>query len=248
MKLRNSFLLGVMATSLILTSCKSSKKDDELVEPAELIYENAARELEEGHWKKASDEFEKIFFQHPGNDLTPKAELMQAYSLYLAGEYDEVVDVLEIFIKLHPRNESIAYAYYLKALANYVQISNVKLDQSRTRFAKEGFEEVIMRFPGTKYAIDASLKLDLVDDHLAGKEMLVGRYYLKKRNPISAIKRFQTVIDQYDTTSHAPEALYRLVESNIMLGLKDEAKKYAEVLGYNYPDSNWYKQSCTLLK
>jgi outer membrane protein assembly factor BamD len=248
MQFTKSFFLSLIASSLMLSACKSGKKIDDEIEPAELIYENAVREFEEGNWQKASDEFEKIFFQHPGNDITPKAELMQAYSLYLAREYDESADVLDIFIKLHPRNESIAYAYYLKALANYAQISNVKLDQSRTRFAKEGFEEVIRRFPNTKYAIDASLKIDLVNDHLAGKEMLVGIYYLKKKNPISAIKRFQTVIDQYDTTAHAPEALYRLVESNLMLGLRDEAQKYAAVLGHNYPESSWYKQSYALLK
>jgi outer membrane protein assembly factor BamD len=248
MQFTKSFFLSLFIFALLLSSCKSAKTIDDEVEPAELIYDNAIREFEEGNWKKASDEFEKIFFQHPGNDITPKAELMQAYSLYLAGEYDETVDVLDIFIKLHPRHEYIAYAYYLKALANYAQISNVKLDQSRTKFAKEGFEELIMRFPNTKYAIDASLKIDLANDHLAGKEMLVGRYYLKKKNPISAIKRFQTVIDQYDTTAHAPEALYRLIESNLMLGLPDEAQKYAAVLGHNYPDNIWYKKSDALLK
>lgn len=248
MKFTQSFLLSLFILSFILTACKSSKKEDEIIEPTIRLYDNAVKELEAGNYQRAADKFEKIFFQHPGKDITPKAELMQAYSLYLAGEYDKVVDVLEIFIKLHPRNEDIAYAYYLKALANYVQISNVKLDQSRTRFAKEGFEEVIRRFLGTKYAIDASLKIDLVNDHLAGKEMLVGRYYLKKRNPIAAIKRFQTVIEKYDTTSATPEALYRLVESNMMLGLTSEAQKYAAVLGHNYPDNIWYKQSYNLLK
>jgi len=241
------FLLIVIA-SLTLVSCKSKFTDSEEVVPAEELYNTALKDLEEGEYKKASLGFEKVFFQHPGNIITPKAELMQAYSLYLAGEYDEVVDVLDIFIKLHPRHEDIAYAYYLKALANYTQISNVKLDQSRTRYARVGLEEVINRFPGSKYAIDAALKIDLVNDHLAGKEMLIGRYYLKKKNLVAAIKRFQTVVEQYDTTSHIPEALYRLVESNLMLGLTDEAKKYATVLKYNYPDSSWDKYSYNLLK
>lgn len=241
------FLLIVIA-SLALVSCKSKFTDSEAVVPAEELYNTALKDLEEGEYKKASLGFEKVFFQHPGNIITPKAELMQAYSLYLAGEYDEVVDVLDIFIKLHPRHEDIAYAYYLKALANYTQISNVKLDQSRTRYARVGLEEVINRFPGSKYAIDAALKIDLVNDHLAGKEMLIGWYYLKKKNLVAAIKRFQTVVEQYDTTSHIPEALYRLVESNLMLGLTDEAKKYATVLRYNYPDSSWDKYSYNLLK
>jgi len=189
-----------------------------------------------------------VFFQHPGNEITPQAELIQAYALYLAGEYDDVVDVLDIFIKLHPRHEDVAYAYYLKALANYVQISSVLLDQSRTRYAKEDFEELINRFPGTKYALDSALKIDLVNDHLAGKEMLVGRYYLKKKNPVAAVRRFQIVIDKYDTTSHAEEALYRLVETNIMLGLKGEAAKYVAVLEYNYPQGSWVHNARNLLK
>ena len=130
----------------------------------------------------------------------------------------------------------------------YVQISNVKLDQSRTRYAKEGLGEVIRRFPGSKYAIDAALKIDLVNAHLAGKQMLVGRYYLKKRNPVAAIKRFQIVVEEFDTTTHIPEALHRLVESNLMIGLSDEAKKYANVLAHNYPKSKWNSFSKKLLK
>lgn len=248
MNFNKSYLLLLICASLLTSACKSKKIDDETITPINVLYENGLNLLEQHKYAKAADEFEKIFFQHPGNELTAQAELMQAYSLYLEGEYDVAADVLEMFIKLHPRHVDIAYAYYLKALSNYTQISDTKLDQSRTRFAKEDFEEVISRFPGTKYAIDAALKIDLVNDHLAGKEMLVGRYYLKKRNPISAIKRFQTVIDYYDTTSHAEEALFRLVESNVMLGLNDEAQKYAAVLGHNYPASDWYKKAHALLK
>lgn len=233
--------------ALLLTSCKSKLKDEEIV-PPEQSYASGVSQLEKGEYKKAAEHFEKVFFQHPGNEITPQAELMQAYSLYLAGEYDDVVDVLDIFIKLHPRHVDVAYAYYLKAMANYAQVSSVLLDQSRTRYAKEDFEELIKRFPGTKYALDAALKIDLVNDHLAGKEMLVGRYYLKKKNPIAAVKRFQTVIDKYDTTSHAEEALYRLVETNLMLGLKDEALKYTSVLEYNYPAGSWAQSARNLLK
>jgi outer membrane protein assembly factor BamD len=241
-------LFSIILISLSLVACKSKLKDNEEVTPAQELYSAGIKELEKGEYKKASSEFEKVFFQHPGNSITPKAELMQAYSLYLAGEYEEAVDVLDIFIKLHPRYEDIAYAYYLKALSTYVQISDVRLDQSKTKYAGEGLEEVIMRFPESKYAIDAALKIDLVNDHLAGKEMFVGRYYLNKRNPVAAIKRFQIVVESYDTTSHVPEALHRLVESNLMLGLVDEAKKYATVLSHNYPDNQWRKYSDNLLK
>jgi outer membrane protein assembly factor BamD len=172
---------------------------------------------------------------------------MQSYALYKNGDYDDAVDVLDIFIKLHPRHEHVVYAYYMQALSNYVQISESNLDQSRTKLAKVGFEQVMRRFPGTKYANDSSLKIDLVNDHLAGQDMLVGRYYLKNRNPIAAIKRFQIVLDKYQTTSHISEALHRLVESNLMLGLKIEAKKYSEVLKHNYPDTKWSKYSERLI-
>jgi outer membrane protein assembly factor BamD len=241
-------LFIVIAASAFLVSCQSKSKDFDKIIPAQDLYNSGIKELEAKKYSQAANEFEKVFFQHPGNSITADAELMQAYSLYLAGEYDEVGDVLDIFLKLHPRHQSVAYAYYLKALANYVQISNVKLDQSRTRYAKEGLEEVISRFPGSKYAIDAALKIDLVNDHLAGKQMLVGRYYLKKKNPVAAIKRFQIVVEDFDTTTHIPEALHRLVESNLMLGLKNEAKKYAAVLMHNYPESSWNKFSKKLLK
>lgn len=241
-------LFPIIILSLLLSSCKSKKNDNDDVIPAQESYSNGIKELEAGEYKKASAQFEKVFFQHPGNSITPQAELMQAYSLYLASEYEEAADILDMFIKLHPRHADIAYAYYLKALANYVQISDVRLDQSKTNHAREGLEEVMARFPGSKYAIDAALKIDLVNDHLAGKEMFVGRYYLNKKNPIAAMKRFQIVVENYNTTSHAPEALYRLVESNVMLGLVDEARKYAGVLVHNYPDSQWRKYSDNLLK
>ena len=244
MNLSKYYLL--LITIVIISACKTKKTDDEII-PIRELYENGLKFLEQNKYRKAADEFERVFFQHPGNDLTPQAELMQAYSLYLDGEYDQAVDVLDMFIRLHPRHQDIAYAYYLKALSNYVQISDTKLDQSRTRYAKEDFEEVIHRFPGSNYATDAALKIDLVNDHLAGKEMLVGRYYLKKRNPVAAVKRFQNVIAYYQTTSHVPEALFRLVESNLMLGLKDEASKYAAVLGHNYPSSQWYQKSYNLI-
>lgn len=244
---KKTLLFPFILVIIALSACKSKLQEEEII-PAQQSYDAGVALLQKGEYAKAAEHFEKVFFQHPGNEITPYAELMQAYSLYLAGDYDESSDVLDIFIKLHPRHQDIAYAYYLQALDYYVQVSNVQLDQSRTRFAKEGFEEIINRFPLSKYATDAALKLDLVNDHLAGKEMLVGRYYLSKKNPIAAVKRFQNVVDQYETTSHAEEALYRLVETNLMLGLKNEATKYAEVLGHNYPNGHWYRQAMRLLK
>lgn len=238
----------MISISLILIGCKSKIIDDGAIVAAEKLYEDGITKLGQADYKQAAVDFEKVFFQHPGNRITPYAELMQAYSLYKAGEYEEAIDVINIFIKLHPRHIDIAYAYYLKSLASYVQITEVKLDQSRTEHALASLNEVIARFPKSKYAIDAELKIDLVKDHLAGKEMFVGHYYLKKRNPIAAIKRFQSVIEKYNTSSHTPEALYRLIESNLMLGLVSEAEKYGEVLSYNYQGSIWFDQGRNLLK
>lgn len=247
MRLVKLYFFTILTFSLFLTGCKSKKADDEIVVPAPNLYSNALKLLEENKYSKAAEEFGKIFFQHPGDAMTPQAELMQAYSLFLNTEYDEAVDVLDIFIKLHPMNVDIAYAHYLKALCYYMQISNVRLDQSSTSLAKESFEEIIKRFPNTKYATDSKLKIDLVNDHLAGKEMNVGRYYLQHKNPIAAINRFQTVVDNYQTTSHIQEALYRMTESYLLLGLIADAKKYTAVLGANYPDNKWYKYSYDLV-
>jgi len=244
MKLRNLLILS--CGLLLLVSCKS-KKEDETVIPANTLYNNGLALLEKGKYKKASEEFQKIYFQHPGAELTPQAEIMEGYSLYMAGEYEEVVDVMDIFTKLHPMHHDIAYVYYLKALSYYMQISDDEHDQSRTENAKLAFEDVMNRFPGTKYAVDSSLKIDLVNDHLAGAEMNVGRFYLRKNNPVAAIPRFENVVRDYQTTSHAAEALCRLVESYMMLGLPDEAKKYAAVLGHNYPDSSWYRSAHALV-
>ena len=241
-------LSTLLVIGLVLGGCKNKKNSDDIVVPMPTLYNEGITLLEKKKYKKAAEEFGRVFYQHPGNEMTPQAELMQAYSLFLAAQYEEAVDVLDMFINLHPANVNIAYAYYLKALSYYMLISDVNHDQSRTFLAKDSFEDVIAKFPNTKYAIDSSLKIDLVNDHLAGKEMVVGRFYLKKKNPMAAINRFEEVIDNYQTTSHSVEALYRLAESYMMLGLPDEAKKYASVLGYNYPDSQWYSYAYRLVQ
>jgi outer membrane protein assembly factor BamD len=245
MKLQNLLLL--IATFIFLTGCKNRKSDDENIFPARLLYNNGKELLRAGKYKKAAEEFEKIYFQHPGSDITPQAELMEAYALYLDGKYEEASDILENFIKIHPLNIDISYAYYLRGLAEYMQISRAELDQTATEKAKAAFGELMTRFPGTKYAIDASLKLDLVYDHLAGSEMDIGHYYLVINNPISAITRYQNIIQNYGTTSHVVEALYRMTEAYMLLGLREEAEKYASVLGHNYNNSKWYKKSYHLI-
>ncbi|ADE29693.1 outer membrane protein assembly factor BamD [Rickettsia prowazekii] len=241
-------LSALLVIGLVLGGCKSKKDSNDIVAPIATLYNEGIILLDKKKYKKAAEEFGKIFYQHPGNEMTPQAELMQAYSLFLAAQYEEAVDILNMFINLHPANIDIAYAYYLKALSYYMLISDVNHDQSRTFLSKDSFEDVITKFPNTKYAIDSSLKIDLVNDHLAGKEMMIGRFYLKKKNPMAAINRFEEVIDNYQTTYHSVEALYRLVESYMMLGLHDEAKKYTSVLGYNYPNSKWYSYAYRLVK
>lgn len=246
MKIKLIFTLSILALSL--ASCKTKKTDDEMIVPAAVLYNAGKEHLEKGDYKKAAEEFEKVYYQHPGASITPQAELMEAYSLFLSSRYAEAVDVLNIFINIHPMNEDIAYAHYLKGLSEYMQISRSELDQSVTERTQKAFGELINRFPNTKYAIDAKLKMDLIEDHLAGNEMYTGRYYLTVYNPIAAISRLQNVIKNYPTTSHVPEALYRMVEAYMMLGIEDEARKYASVLGHNYNNSKWYKRAYKLIK
>jgi len=231
----------------LIFGCKSKNENEDIIIPAEESYTKAIKLFQEGHYKDASEYFGKIYFQHPGGELTPYAELMEAYCLYNARQYQDSVDVLDNFILIHPTHKDIAYAYYLKGLDYYMQISDVHHDQKITQKTKDIFEELISRFPDTKYALDASIKIDLVNDHLAGKEMEIGRYYQFRSNPVGAIDRFQSIIDNYQTTTHTPEALYRLVESFTILGLNNEANKYASVLKHNYPESNWYKYAKNLI-
>ena len=232
---------------ILLASCQTNKDDDKVIEPRS-AYKNGLELFKKGSYKEASDEFGRVYFQHPGNAITPFAELMEAYSLYNAGLYEDSIDVLDNFLLIHPAHPDVSYAMYLKGMNYYMQINDVHHDQNITKKAKESFEELINRFPGTKYALDAKLKLDLVNDHLAGKEIYIGRYYQKKKTPIGAVNRFQYLIKDYQTTSYTPEALYRLVESFAILGLYDDANKYAAVLGYNYPDSKWYQYAKNILK
>ena len=173
---------------------------------------------------------------------------MAAYSAYRAGEFDDAVVILDRFTKLHPTHPSTPYAYYMKALCYYTQINDVGRDQKVTEEAREALREVVNRYPDSDYAQDAKLKFDLTEDHLAGKEMEIGRYYLKQSDYVGAINRFKFVIDHYQTTSHTAEALHRLVESYLRLGVLPEAKKYAAVLGYNFPGSDWYKYSYAMMK
>src|SRR6476660_203308 len=172
---------------------------------------------------------------------------MGVYSLYESSSYDQAIIAADRFIQLHPGHRDVAYAYYLKAICYYMQIVDVGRDQRTTELALRALDDMVRRFPDSKYARDAKLKLDFTRDHLAGKEMEIGRYYLKRGEYLAAINRFKRVIDNYQTTTHVPEALERLVECDLALGLAKEAKENASVLGYNYPGSRWYQEAYGLM-
>lgn len=241
-----AFVAGVLLV-LGLAAC-SSKKEDYVERPVEQIYNHAVDLLLDRKYLEAAKEFDEVERQHPYSVWATKAQLMAAYADYQANKYDDAVIALDRFIQLNPSNRDVAYAYYMKALCYYEQITDVQRDAKMTEQAMKGMEEVINRFPNSIYGRDARLKLDLTHDHLAGKEMEVGRFYLTRGDYLAALNRFKNVVDKYQTTSHVPEALERMVECYLALGLKDEAKRTAAVLGYNYPGSQWYVDSYDLVQ
>jgi outer membrane protein assembly factor BamD len=232
-----------------LAACADSESDAEtyVERPPEVIYNQGLAQLRAGELEDAASQFNEVERQHPYSPYATQAQLLAAYSQYEALEYDEAIQTLDRFIELHPGNEDIAYAYYLRALSYYERIVDVERDQRITRLAADALQEVITRFPNTVYARDAQLKYDLTRDQLAGQEMSVGRFYLERGQLTAAINRFDNVVDEYDTTSHVPEALHRLTEAYLTLGLTGEAQRTASVLAANFPDSEWYRDSYALL-
>ena len=214
----------------------------------EQIYNDAMDKLHAGWYETAAEQFDEVERQFPYSAWATKSQLMAAYAQYLKNRYDEAIIALDRFIELHPGNRDVAYAYYLKALSYYERISDVGRDQKMTQLVLHSLKEVTRRFPKTPYARDARIKVDLTTDHLAGKEMNIGRYYQRKSELLAAINRFRTIIEKYQTTTHVPEALHRLTESYLALGITDEAQMAAAVLGHNYPGSSWYKDSYNLLE
>ena len=240
--------LGAAAVLLLASACASDDDEFNYVErPVDDLYNEAMDTLQSGNNRQAAKLFDEVDRQHPYSPWASKAQLMSAYAYYLENEYADAIAGLDRFIQLHPGNEDVAYAYYLKALSYYEQISDVGRDQKMTRLALESLQELTRRFPESKYTRDANLKVDLTRDHLAGKEMDVGRFYQKRGHYLPAINRFRTVVEKYETTSHTPEALHRLVECYLALGILNEAQETAAVLGYNYPGSEWYEDSYGLL-
>ena len=244
-RLTRRALAGAVLIPLILAGCGSD--GPEYVERSvDELYNTAVDELEDGNYRAAARAFDEVERQHPYSVWAVKAQLMAGYAYYEASQYDDAIIALDRFIQLHPGNRDIAYAYYLRALVHYERISDVSRDQLETEKALKSLDEVVKWFPDSKYARDAKLKADLARDHLAGKDMAIGRYYLNRGHYLAAIKRFRVVVDQYQTTTHVPEALHRLVEAYTALGLLREARQVAAVLGHNYPGSEWYVDSYAL--
>jgi outer membrane protein assembly factor BamD len=237
-------LLGVI---LALGACASSSDQEDYVEePVDDLYNRAMDLLQQGSDRQAARAFEEVERQHPYSEWATRAQLMSAYAFYEANDYDEAVAAARRFIDLHPGNKDVAYAYYLIGQSHYEQISDVGRDQKMTELSLEAFDELIRRFPDSRYARDAEIKADLARDHLAGKEMEIGRYYLRRGEYVAAVNRFNNVINRYQTTTHVAEALHRLTEAYLALGVQEEARRTASVLGYNFPGSPWYRDSYDL--
>jgi outer membrane protein assembly factor BamD len=237
-------VLGMTALLPLLSSCGSNdtaKKGP--AGPVEELYNNGVDALNAHRFSTADDQFNAVEQNYPYSTWAVNAQLMSGYSLYLQNKYTESIGTLDRFIQLHPAHRDIGYAYYLRSLCYYEQIADIERDQKVTEQAMNALREVVNRFPDTSYANDAKLKIDLCIDHLAGKEMEIGRFYQKQHLYEAAIGRFQRVVDDFQTTNHVPEALARLTEIYLVLGLKDQARKTAAVLGYNYPGSEWYNDS-----
>lgn len=248
-------VLGLLVCLAALSGCETmetifgsvEQEQAQVERPVEEIYNNAMDLLETQWYETAAKEFDEVERQYPYSKWATKAQLMAGYAYYKDERYDDAIIALDRFIELHPGNRDAPYAYYLKALSYYEQISDVGRDQKMTRLALNAMREVTRRFPNTAYARDARLKLDLSRDHLAGKDMSIGRYYQRRKDYLAAINRYRAVIENYQTTTHVPEALHRLTECYLALGITDEAQMSAAVLGHNFPGSDWYEDSYALL-
>jgi outer membrane protein assembly factor BamD len=239
-------LVALGLAVLALAGC-STPKDQYVERPVEDLYNSGMDELEDANYTRAVKNFDEVDRQHPYSVWATKAQLMSAYTLYQQGKYDDSITAADRFIQLHPGHRDVAYAYYLKALDYYIQIMDVGRDQKTTQQALNALGEVVRRFPESKYGRDARLKMDLARDHLAGKEMDIGRWYEQQGEYLAGMNRFKRVVDEYQTTTHVPEALERLTECYLALGLPDEARRTAAVLSYNYPGSQWYADTYALV-
>ena len=246
---RAYLLPAMVAAGLCLAGCSST--DDAaksgVEPPADQLFSDAERALEEGEEKKAAELYDEVERLYPTSQWAKRAMIMSAFASYEHGDYEKAILSAQRFLDFYPSDKDAAYAQYLVAVSHYDQIVDVGRDQARTRQALQSLRELVNRYPESEYAREGRLKLDLALDHLAGKEMEVGRYYLKRGNYVASIERFRVVVENYQTTSHVEEALHRLVECYLALGVNREAQAAAAVLGKNFPGSDWYLDSYALL-
>ncbi|MBI1619122.1 outer membrane protein assembly factor BamD [Aquamicrobium zhengzhouense] len=252
---RRSLALAVAAAvlPLMVTACASDKNVDlasyvETVEPAETLYNQALANLDAGRMAEASRKFEAVDRQHPYSEPARKSLLMSAFTNYRSGKYEEAITAGQRYVSLYPTSDDAAYAQYLIGLSHFRQIRDVTQDQKEARRTAEAMRELVERWPDSEYVEDAHAKIRYARDQLAGKEMQIGRYYLERREYVGSIKRFRNVVEMYSDTRHIEEALARLTETYLAMGLASEAQAAAAVLGHNYPDSQWYKDTYKLLQ
>ena len=242
-------LIFLFALIFLITACSKKTDNESLIKEKSLelqvleAYQEGKESLEKGDVLFAAKKFNEAEILFPQSIWAPKSALMAAYSYYIQDYYGDAIAELERFIRVYPNHKNLDYVYYLLAISYYEQIVDEKKDLESISLAKKYFETLIFKYPNTEYAIDASFKIDLINDILASKEMYIGRYYFNKKKWIPAINRFRKVVDDYETTIYVEEALHRLVEVYFHLGLKNEAQKYAKVLGYNYKSSKWYENT-----
>ncbi|MGL4313266.1 MAG: outer membrane protein assembly factor BamD [Sphingomonas sp.] len=250
--LSRSIVIAFMAVSAFsIAGCAGKRSKGDLPYVARdvgTLYSAAKQKLDQHDYKLAAALFDEVERQHPYSVWARRAQLMGAFAYYLDADYQKSIDSAQRFLSVHPGNRDAPYAYYLIALGYYEQISDVTRDQKITKQALDALGELTRRYPNSRYAADARLKVDLVRDHLAGKEMEIGRFYERRREWLAASLRFRRVIEEYQTTSHVPEALMRLTETYIALGVPDEARKSAAILSANYPGTDWYAHAYKLIR
>jgi len=251
MRIVNPKIIATAALAVLITGCASSGNKGDVpyvARDVDTLYSAGKDRLDRKQYALAAALFDEVERQHPYSVWARRSQLMGAFSYYLANEHTKSIESSQRFLSIHPGNKDAPYAYYLIALNYYEQITDVTRDQKITQQTLDSMGELIRRYPDTRYAADARLKIDLVRDHLAGKEMEIGRFYQRRAQWLASVVRFRKVVDDYDTTTHTPEALLRLTESYLALGIPAEAKKSAAVLGANYPGSEWYKRAFELME
>ena len=254
-KISRPLILALAASSVLLSGCamlggnrRGGSDTRYVARDVNTLYNAGYDRMRSRNYAQAALIFDEVERQHPYSVWARRAQLMSAFNYYAAGDFTKSIESARRFLSIHPGNRDAPYALYLISLSYYERISDVTRDQAITRQALETLGELVRRYPDTPYARDARIKIDLVRDHLAGKEMEIGRFYQRRREWLAAVSRFRTVVDDYQTTSHAPEALMRLTESYLALGVPDQAQRAAAVLGANYPQTYWYRRAYELMQ